>query len=915
MGAQRAAWTAAFSAEAAAAGGREHAAALLDLVKAFEMIPHWALAKAAKQCGYSLKVLRLSVAAYRIARSIGIDGTYSKEITATRGITAGSGFATSELRLLLMELISAIRTSWPVALKLYVDDMTKTASGTRDAATAAVAAATDFAVERFRSLGLEVSTKKSIAVASSLKTLRALAFRTRTRALKPARSTKLLGTAFAAGTRRSTRVLKARIKAVKQRTSRVQALRRQGLSSIDYVRSAGIPAMLYQSEIMGLSNSTLAQATRTAAALVAPPTAGKNPTLVMHATALHTDAADPRLIANVAPFKTWATAWWEGWASDLQLMTEYQNALQRLGRTSQICWNKVRGPAAALVATGSRIGWTSEDGRRFVDDIGALWDMALDSPRAIADAVMRSAKRHNFDQALAELPTARPHELDVRHRSAACGRAVATGKRTCIYIDTYASIRKLHRGGKKVAKLFPHWTRECAGFLASATCGGQWPQTRKSKLPGFSGDTLCQLCHEAIGTLEHRHHCRATCPAAGWPRPEPQVEQFVRSISDNRRDALRNRAVLAVSIPIAEPQVETGGWHWLSDPPNDQDDGLIWVIDGSRRYNTDWSLSTTGCGVAVLNQAMELVAYAHATPPHWVKTARAAETWALLLTLRLNPTPPQVRTDCMGVMMAAKRGYAAATAPSRPLARIWREIGELLNNEFDELATKIVWIPAHTSADSIDSCKRSDGRQLSVQEWRANQLADALAKRGAPKSQMRNDAERRINMAHRALLHSAAQLGVVTRAANAHKELVVNSSGEQHWITRRDSSAAPRRASTKPASTMPQAAGGNEAPDKQIGSLLKQLQADALPGDLTEPTLAQRRSSSRTAARKQTAALEKDMLQRLLSDQAARCQPPTITAAERLAALKARLATRWACTAEPPRVEAGQPAAAPSERG
>ena len=40
MGAQLAAWTASFGAEAAAAGGLHHGSSLLDLVKAFEKIPH-----------------------------------------------------------------------------------------------------------------------------------------------------------------------------------------------------------------------------------------------------------------------------------------------------------------------------------------------------------------------------------------------------------------------------------------------------------------------------------------------------------------------------------------------------------------------------------------------------------------------------------------------------------------------------------------------------------------------------------------------------------------------------------------------------------------------------------------------------------------------------------------------------------
>jgi hypothetical protein len=40
---------------------------------------------AAKAKDYSVALLRLSLAAYRLARSIGIDGVYSRCIVATRG--------------------------------------------------------------------------------------------------------------------------------------------------------------------------------------------------------------------------------------------------------------------------------------------------------------------------------------------------------------------------------------------------------------------------------------------------------------------------------------------------------------------------------------------------------------------------------------------------------------------------------------------------------------------------------------------------------------------------------------------------------------------------------------------------------------------------------------------------------------
>ena len=123
MGAQRAAWVAAFQAEKAQADGLEHVAALLDLVKAFERVPHDRLVEFATRRGYSLIVLRLSLATYRLRRAIGIGGAFSSLIVATRGITAGSGMATTELRVLLIDVVESVSRWWPLAqLTLSVDD-------------------------------------------------------------------------------------------------------------------------------------------------------------------------------------------------------------------------------------------------------------------------------------------------------------------------------------------------------------------------------------------------------------------------------------------------------------------------------------------------------------------------------------------------------------------------------------------------------------------------------------------------------------------------------------------------------------------------------------------------------------------------------------------------------------------------
>ena len=68
--------------------------------------------------------------------------------------------------------------------------------------------------------------------------------------------------------------------------------------------------------------------------------------------------------------------------------------------------------------------------------------------------------------------------------------------------------------------------------------------------------------------------------------------------------------MLTLAMPIPAPQTASGGWEWLSDvPPTDGED-MIWVIDGSRRYAEEWTLSTTGCGVAVINGEGMVIAYA-----------------------------------------------------------------------------------------------------------------------------------------------------------------------------------------------------------------------------------------------------------------------------------------------------------------
>ena len=71
-----------------------------------------------------MAVLRLALAAYAMPRSISSDGAFSRLVIATRGITAGSGTATAELRALTLDLIDMLAAEFPQLVQaVYVDDV------------------------------------------------------------------------------------------------------------------------------------------------------------------------------------------------------------------------------------------------------------------------------------------------------------------------------------------------------------------------------------------------------------------------------------------------------------------------------------------------------------------------------------------------------------------------------------------------------------------------------------------------------------------------------------------------------------------------------------------------------------------------------------------------------------------------
>ena len=108
-GGQVVAFQQAARAEADAKYQAAYAQSLLDLVKAFDNVPHWVLVREAKALGYSLRILKLSLLTYLMPRTLRVGQVYSAILLAMRGITAGSGTATTEMRILMIHVVDAAR--------------------------------------------------------------------------------------------------------------------------------------------------------------------------------------------------------------------------------------------------------------------------------------------------------------------------------------------------------------------------------------------------------------------------------------------------------------------------------------------------------------------------------------------------------------------------------------------------------------------------------------------------------------------------------------------------------------------------------------------------------------------------------------------------------------------------------------
>ena len=197
----------------------------------------------------------------------------------------------------------------------------------------------------------------------------------------------------------------------------------------------------------------------------------------------------------------------------------------------------------------------------------------------------------------------------------------------------------------------------------------------------------------------------------------------------------------------------------------------------------------------------ELLGGGLGTPPGWIQNSAGAEAWAVYTVLAFSAEVPLIVTDCYGIITGIAEGRTKATSPTRPLARIWNMIYNVLDSEWvdADVQARMTWMPAHGARHTIGSRLRSDGLPVSTMDWRANRLADAAAK-AATSSNRASPAQRiRLQRVTDAYEHALVELAIVTVAANNHVVEALDDTGATIRKSLRDSMSTPRtRRSRKP---------------------------------------------------------------------------------------------------------------------
>ena len=752
-GADHAAWKQAARAEhASTIRSAAYGMTLIDLVKAFDRVPWHVVVREARRLGYSLWILRLSIAAYRADRVLRVCGVYSQPITPQRSLTAGSAFATTEMRLVMIHIVDAALQVAPIVCPtLYVDDLSAEAAGGERVVVSQVCAFTLTFCRKVEADHMTVSRTKTLCTASTPSVGARLANGLKEFGIQYHGRVTSLGSAMGSGRRRNATVLNKRLKAFRARAPRFRKLAAAGVCTKRLMRTGGGAALTYGQSVTGVSPYTLLQQRRAAAAVCAPaggPCGQDLDLALVLADASSTGRADPAFEAHLQPIAMWSEAVWHSWLPLTALHRIVETKLAVLATIpDRNLWHHVRGPGAALIASAWRLNWSVDTSTRLITDEGRQLDLLLDPPVVVRVEVCSAVRRWRDRNIFAKFP----HLGPAAHSKGLHLRPLWTA---------------LRRRG-------PDWDGGHQASLRAAIADRQWPQDR-CWTANWAPHDRCVLCVDTNTTARLARHRDGGTSSGGGPAPETQqpepthedislapvgtlihrvcqcphfqaqrsdsgLRPLVECAGDASRLAPDLQAAFSSGLfPIPRlnlppqqcpPADGTFTWvRWLDDEETLDRSYLGTVYtDGSRIHDGHPDTRRLGWAFIVLNGEGHIVAAARGTPPRYVTDIPGAEAWALLQATAYARPGCRFYSDCKPCVDALAAGRAWACTAKRPLARVFGLLFDNMEHTGIE-ASAVTWMPSHTAATEVGLVMRGDGQPMTATDRLGNALADNQAR-------------------------------------------------------------------------------------------------------------------------------------------------------------------------------------------
>ncbi len=247
--------------------------------------------------------------------------------------------------------------------------------------------------------------------------------------------------------------------------------------------------MVYGDDCVGVSDVTLLKRRRAVMAAVTARGRGKDLDLALAlADGSDSQRVDPAFDAHAGPIGRWADAIWHGWNSRRSMDLAIDRARARVARAAKP-WLVVNGPAAAVVVTAARIGWTFRSSQEVVTDQGHTIHLDLDPPIVVRREVHEAVRRWRWARVLSKYPALEGGDAN--------GELILK------------PIRRLLAPAARNSR----WTVAQQAALRSAVVNGQWTQSRLASANMVDTDS-CKLCDLLVaspgdeaprGTLLHRH--------------------------------------------------------------------------------------------------------------------------------------------------------------------------------------------------------------------------------------------------------------------------------------------------------------------------------------------------------------------------------------------------------------------------